>query len=88
MTVVCCLIAEKFELQGNEVYGVALTTKCRGDQNRCNDLKEDKEGREMSTQSLEQAQNGEDLELKSNEAYIAFQITAVDNEAYGRMVMN
>ena len=85
VTVVCYLIAEKFELQTNELYGASLTTKCHGAQNRCDDLQEGKESREMSTRSLEQTQSSEDLELKSNEAYITFQITTVDNEAYGQI---
>ena len=50
------------------------------------DLQEGKENREVSTQhSVGQTQSSEDLELNSNEAYSAFQITTVDNEAYGQI---
>ena len=69
-----------------------MATKCQGAQERMfgyDDLQEGKENREVSTQhSVRQTQSSEDLELNSNEAYSAFQITTVDNEAYGQIATN
>lgn len=90
---VCYLIAEKFHLQTNELYGVCMATKCQGAQERIfthryDDLQEGKERREMSSEQSGQTQlqfGSKDLELKSNEAYSAFQITTVDNEVHGQI---